>query len=94
MAKVQGNRKRTQDPAEMPVDAPVESPYRSAQAMGKAVKRVRSSLPCSPRKRKAVAAALAKEVGLKGQLPNLKCTGNQCLDEETQGKVVDFLPEG
>jgi len=87
-ARIQSYRhqKRTQDPAEIPV----ESPYRPAQAMGKAVKRVRSSLPCSPRKRKAVAAALAKEVGLKGQLPNLKCTGNQCLDEETQGKVVDF----
>ena len=42
----------------------VTSPYRSNQAMGKAVKRTKTSLPTSPRKRLCIVQAVAKSVGL------------------------------
>ena len=66
-----------------------ESPYRSVQAMGKAMSKVRTSLPNSPRKRKAVATALAKEIGI-NVVKAKKRAVHTGLDEDTKDKIIDF----
>ena len=66
-----------------------ESPYRSVQAMGKAMNKVRTSLPRSPRKRKAVAKALAREIGV-SFAKQKKVTKQTGLDEDTKNKICSF----
>ena len=65
-------------------------PYKSAQAMGKAVKRVRSSMPYSPRKRLAVATAVAKEVGLTVLGPSTVPVVKRGLPENIAKEVQHF----
>ena len=66
-----------------------ESPYRSVQAMGKAMSKVRASLPNSPRKRRAVATAMAKEIGISvGKARRGAVTTG--IDEETKKKIIEF----
>lgn len=65
--------------------------YKSPQALGKAVHKVTSHLPHSPRKRKAVISKLAKSSGLSlpdktKQSPN----GNKKIDESTVQSVQKF----
>ena len=63
--------------------------YGSRQSFGKALKRVRSSLPSSPRKRKAVTVALANEVGINILKPKHPSDGAS-LTTETLKKVMGF----
>eukprot|EP00795_Rhopilema_esculentum_P011015 gene11015-19858_t len=77
-------------PNEQEVDLnETESPYRSVQAMGKAMTKVRTSLPKSPKKRKAVAAALAKEIGI-NVVKAKKRAAQIGLNEDTKSKIIDF----
>lgn len=69
------------------------SPYRSNQAMGKAVRRTKLSLPTSPRKKLCVVKAIAKEVGLNvmKQSSDRTGTGNcKTLREDTVKLVREF----
>ncbi|XP_033625038.1 uncharacterized protein LOC117288334 [Asterias rubens] len=65
-------------------------PYRSPQSLGKAVKRARASLPSSPRKRKVVATAIAKEVVVNVIMNKPHVAKNYGLDEDTKKKVIEF----
>lgn len=69
-----------------------ETPYKTVQALGKAVKRVQQSLPFSPRKRKRVAAEVAKSAGLKiaFNFP-VKNKGRPGLDPQNVEKVTSFF---
>ena len=71
-------------------DQSQERPYKSAQAMGKAVRRARNSLPTSPRKRRAVAAAVAKHAGLQVTLPFNQNRGRPALDDNVVKTAKDF----
>lgn len=57
------SKSATKDAANSTSDQSHARPYKSKQAMGKALKRVQSMLPNSPRKKKAVVAAIAKNIG-------------------------------
>lgn len=67
--------------------------YQSNRSLGKAVSKVKKTLPSSPRKRKAVVAKLFAD-----ELPELKTQLRQqkfknkikCLAEETQNKIKEF----
>ena len=65
--------------------------YHSPQTMGKAVSKVKRSLPKSPRKRKAVTVALAEEAGLKFlKMSVSENRGNQGITEELKTEVAVF----
>lgn len=81
------SRHNTQTEPKAPYHLPM--PYKSPQAMGKAVKRARSTLPTSPRKRKVIAAALAKEAGIRVVTPQIQSPRGG-LSEDTKAKVTSF----
>lgn len=64
------------------------SPFRTRQSAGKALKRARASLPKSPRKKKAIAAEIAKDAGLEVIYP--KRNLDQGIGQELAKKIVDF----
>jgi len=69
-----------------------ESAFRTPQALGRAVKRVSSHLPSSPRKKRAVISKIAKSSGLsfsaKGKPIHQK--GNKGISDSTITKVQEF----
>ena len=65
------------------------TPYRSSQARGKAIKRVKQSLPFSPRKRRCVVEFIAMEVGL--NVASSPVSIDYCgLSEDTKQLVLAF----
>lgn len=64
------------------------NPFKTRQSAGKALKRARASLPTSPRKRKAIAAEIAKDAGLNLMYPKKK--EGQGISKELTQKVIDF----
>lgn len=67
-----------------------QSAFRTPQALGRAVNRVSSHLPSSPRKKRAVISKIAKSSGLslsaKGKPIHLK--GNKGISDSTITRVV------
>ena len=72
------------------VQEPFPLPYKTPQAMGKAIKRAKTSLPFSPRRRQAVVAAIAKECGLPIATINKK-PGPHGLSDELKAKISSFF---
>ena len=65
------------------------TPYRSSQARGKAIKRVKQSLPFSPRKRHCVVESIAMEVRL--NVASSPVSIDYCgLSEDTKRLVLAF----
>ncbi|XP_071950782.1 uncharacterized protein [Antedon mediterranea] len=65
-------------------------PYKSAQSMGRAVQKVRTSLPFSPNKKRAVAAVVATEVVVVVVLLQPSKQGRPVLDTTIREKVIEF----
>jgi len=57
--------------------------------MGKALSKVRAYLPNSPRKRKAFATAMAKEIGINVDIARKRAVRTG-INEETKNKIIDF----
>ncbi len=85
-------RTKAAAPNSGPSTSPGSTTYRTSQALGKALKRVQSSLPASPSKRICVVQSLARKVGLTIQSsPNSSASGNRCaLDHKTKDLVHSF----
>ena len=70
------------------------TPYHSSQSLDKAVKRVRSSLPKSPKKQWCVVSKLAESVGLKVVGPSTPSTPphahGSALSDDTKRLVHEF----
>ncbi len=69
------------------------TPYRSTQSLGKAVKRVRTSLPKSPQKQRYVVSKLAESLGLKVLRPSTPSTSRahgSTLSDDTERLVLKF----
>ena len=65
--------------------------YSTPQALGKAVGKVKSHLPKSPRKRKAVVAKLASAAGIKiVKKKKLSLVGNKCISTQIISKVKAY----
>ena len=65
--------------------------YSTPQALGKAVGKVKSRLPKSPRKRKAVVAKLASAAGIKiVKKKKLSLVGNKCISTQIISKVKAY----
>lgn len=67
-----------------------QSPYASNQAMGKAVRKVKSSLPTSRRKKLCIVRRIAQDIGLAMVQPSSKPPGERALTEETKQQVYEF----
>ena len=88
MRKLRAKKKPARDVGE----CSTSTPYRSSQSLGKAMKRVRTSLPKSPRKQRCVVSKLAESIGLNvspNSSPSTLCHGS-VLSTDTKKCVVEF----
>lgn len=88
MRKLRAKKKPAWDVGE----CSTSTPYRSSQSLGKAMKRVRTSLPKSPRKQRCVVSKLAESIGLNvspNSFPSTLCHGS-ALSTDTKKCVVEF----
>ena len=72
-------------------DSSNSTPYRSLQSLGKAVKRTKIVLPFSPRKKRAVAPALACEFGVSEAVKE-SCTTREISDETKENIRCGYTP--
>lgn len=71
--------------------SPQSIPYRSRQSLGKAVRRVKKSLPLSPTKQWAVVHAVAQQVGVTTEKPSCSTTSSSpSLSSDTLSAVTAF----
>ena len=88
LRKLRAEKKPARDVGE----CSISTPYRSSQSLGKAMKRVRTSLPKSPRKQRCVVSKLAESIGLNvspNSSPSTLCHGS-ALSTDTKKCVVEF----
>ena len=88
MIKLRAEKKPARDVGECSISIP----YRSSQSLGKAMKRVRTSLPKFPRKQQCVVSKLAESIGLNvspNSSPSTLCHGS-ALSTDTKKCVVEF----
>ena len=97
--KLKATTKRTCTTPVKHTPAQIKTPnflaYKSPQMLGKAKQKVMASLPSSPRRRTAVIASLATDVGLQAKEPRTSAlvndSGNRCIDVATKELVIDFF---
>jgi hypothetical protein len=86
--RVQMQNYRKKHQSLQPIDLTEHLPFTSRQTFGKALKRSRTVLPKSPRKRRRVVEALAQDVGL--AVGERKKKGSTALSPETAKMITDF----